>query len=210
MKMGGTKLQEAGVILKDKVGRAENKAMDGKQNDPGADVGEETEPTVSDSPDSDSATMTEEQQLEQLQLEKEEMVALAQRVQADFDNYRKRMSTEKEEIRAFALFDFMTAMIPILDDFDHALKTATERGVSGTYVEGMEMIRKKILQLFEQQGVTEIEAHGQVFDPHYHEAAMQTDEGEAEPNTVIEVFRKGYIMKGRILRPAVVKVHKGT
>lgn len=197
--------------MKDKIGGAENEAVDEKQDFSGADAGEEREPTVADdSPGSDAAAMAVEQQLERLQLEKEEMIALAQRVQADFDNYRKRMSTEKEEIRAFALFDFMTVMIPILDDFDHALETATGGGVSGTYVEGMEMIRKKILQLFEQQGVTEIEARGQVFDPHYHEAAMQTDEGEGEPGTVIEVFRKGYIMKGRILRPAVVKVYKGT
>ncbi|MFY9115360.1 MAG: nucleotide exchange factor GrpE [Dethiobacteria bacterium] len=203
--------------MKDKVDGAENKVGEEVRND--SDTGrcggadevaeiEEEAATVSGRTEEDAAAVTTEQ-LEKLQREKAEMVALAQRVQADFDNYRKRMATEKEEIRAYALFDFMAAMIPILDDFDQAMKTASEEEVPGTYVEGLEMIRKKILQLFEQQGVSEIEAQGRVFDPHYHEAVMQTDEGEGEPNTVVDEFRKGYIMKGRILRPAVVKVYKG-
>lgn len=159
----------------------------------------------------DKETETEllKKDLETLRMEKDEVVGLLQRVKADFDNYRKRTVAEKEEIRSYALFDFVCKIIPVLDNLDRAMESAENKDVPKTYIEGLDMIRKQISQLLEQHGVSPIDALGCSFDPHFHEAVMQTDEGENEPNTVVEEFQRGYVMKDRVLRPAMVKVYTG-
>ncbi len=165
---------------------------------------EETEETVED----EERIKCLKEELEVLRREKRETIELLQRIQADFDNFRKRTAAEKEEIRAYSLFDFIGKIIPVLDNLDRALDSAKNKEVPHTYIEGLDMIRKQISQLLEQQGVSPIEAKGCIFDPHFHEAVLQSEEGEGEPNTVVEELQRGYVMKGRILRPAMVKVCK--
>lgn len=146
---------------------------------------------------------------ERLMDEKEELLALLQRVKADFDNYRKRARVAQEDARFNALYTFIDKLLPVIDNMDRALLLAQKEGVPASYVEGAEMIRKQLWQLLEQEGVTAIEAMGREFDPNYHDAVMQVQEGEAEPNTVVEELQKGYVMKGRVIRPSMVKVSSG-
>lgn len=150
------------------------------------------------------------QKLEKLLKEKEEALNLVQRVKADYDNYRKRAAAEKEETRFHALCDFMGEMLPIIDNLERALQAAQEdENVPDTHVEGINMIYKQISQLMDKHGVCCMDAEGCTFDPRYHQAVMQQEEGDYEPQTVVEELQKGYMMKDRILRPSMVKVYTG-
>jgi len=150
-----------------------------------------------------------QEQLEYLKKEKEETTEMLQRVKADFDNYRKRTRKEKEEAGVNAVFEFVQKILPVVDNIERALENARKEEVGSSFVEGLEMIKKQLLQVMEQEGITPVEPEGEEFDPSLHEAVMKTEEGEGEPNTVVEVFQKGYTMQGRVLRPAMVRVLVG-
>ncbi len=145
-------------------------------------------------------------QLETLKREKDEVTTLLQRVKADFDNFRRRTRAEKEEAGFDAVCGFVSKLLPVMDNIERALESANREEVASSFVEGLEMIKKQMEQILEQEGVTTIEAEGETFDPTVHEAVMSTEEGDFPSNTVVEVFQKGYLMKGRVLRPAMVKV----
>ncbi len=139
--------------------------------------------------------------------EKEELVSLVQRKQADLDNFRRISRMKEEEIRTYGLFNFLEKLLPVLDNMERALVTAREdEGVPESHLKGLLMIRKQLLQLLEQEGVVEIEAVGKQFDPHYHDAVMQTAAGGGDPGSVVEELQKGYLYKDRVLRHAKVKV----
>lgn len=139
--------------------------------------------------------------------EKEELVSLVQRKQADLDNFRRISRMKEEEIRTYGLFNFLEKLLPVLDNMERALVTAREdEGVPESHLKGLLMIRKQLLQLLEQEGVVEIEAVGKQFDPHYHDAVMQTAVGGGDPGSVVEELQKGYLYKDRVLRHAKVKV----
>lgn len=143
----------------------------------------------------------------QWQQEKEELLDRIKRKQADLDNLRRIGKLEQVEARDYALHDFLSRLLPVLDNIERALESARAADdVSQAYVEGLEMIQKQILQLLEQEGVSVIEACGTLFDPHCHHAVMQVESGEGEPGTVLEELQKGYRHRQRILRPAMVKV----
>ncbi len=150
-----------------------------------------------------------EERLEALSREKEEVTGLLQRVKADFDNYRKRARVEKEEAGRYALFELMRKLLPVVDNIERAMESAGREEVGESFIEGMSMIKKQLLQIMEQEGVAEIEAEGKEFDPNLHEAVMTTEEEGVKANTVVEVFQKGYLMNDRVLRPAMVKVSSG-
>jgi molecular chaperone GrpE len=147
-----------------------------------------------------------EREKEALVREKEELIDLLQRERAGFDNYRRISRAGQEEAREYGLHDFLSRLLPVLDNLERALQSARGEEVPATYVEGLEIINRQLLQLLEQEGASPMETLGQVFDPHYHHAVMQTSEGEAEPGTIVEELQKGYLYKKKVLRPALVKV----
>lgn len=139
--------------------------------------------------------------------QKEELIELVQRKQADLDNFRRISRRKEEEIRSYGLFDFLEKLLPVLDNLERALDTAYGEGdVPETHCQGLEMIRKQLLQLLEQEGVEPITALGQAFDPHFHEAVICSAEAGGEPGSVVEEVQKGYLYKERVLRPAKVAV----
>lgn len=139
--------------------------------------------------------------------EKEELVSLVQRKQADLDNFRRISRMKEEEIRTYGLFNFLEKLLPVLDNMERALVTAREdEGVPESHLKGLLMIRKQLLQLLEQEGVEPVKALGEVFDPHFHEAVLQIPGGRGEPGSVIEEIQKGYLYKERVLRPSRVAV----
>lgn len=147
-----------------------------------------------------------EREKEALEREKEELINLLQRERAGFDNFRRISRAERDEAREYGLFDFLCRLLPVLDNLERALQSGCGENVPASYVEGLEIINRQLLQLLEQEGVTPLAALGEPFDPHYHHAVMQTNEGEAEPGTVVEELQKGYLYKKKVLRPALVKV----
>lgn len=139
-------------------------------------------------------------ELEQALKKADEYKDLAQRVQAEFDNYRKRNNEAVKVARNDATDDVISKLFPVLDNFERGISA-----VEDSARQGMELIYKQIVGILEKYEVKEIEALGAEFNPEYHHAIAKCDDGEKE-NVVVEVFQKGYIRKNKVLRPAMVKV----
>lgn len=127
------------------------------------------------------------------------------RLQADFENFRKRVVKEREETFLFALEELMMQLITIIDDFERALDSFKAGDLDGKYVEGLEMVYNNFLEVLNKNGLTEIEATNCIFDPNYHHAVMQ-EEAEDDDNMIKEIFQKGYMLNTKVIRPCMVKV----
>lgn len=136
----------------------------------------------------------------------EDYLANWQRTQADFMNYKRRVEQERDDIRKHAKADLMLNLLPVLDDFERALANVSSDAVGHTWVNGVELIQRKLKSTLEASGLSEIKAVGEVFDPNIHEAAMQV---EGDEGKVIGEIRKGYRLHDRVLRPSMVKVGQG-
>ncbi len=127
-----------------------------------------------------------------------------QRLQAEFDNYRKRVLKEQTRAVEMASEPFVRRLLEVLDEFELALMAAERSPDFAKFLKGVELVYAKMQDILRAEGVQPIEAEGKPFDPELHEALMQTEE-EGDPY-VADVFRQGYVMRGRVLRPAGVKV----
>ena len=130
------------------------------------------------------------------------------RLQAEFDNYRKRMAREKAEFLKFAHEGLVLDFLPILDNLERALSAARAEAGSTPLIEGIEMISRLFRSALEKAGVRPIETVGKPFDPTYPQAVAQVESSEEEANLVVEEIQKGYLIEGRVLRPAMVKVSR--
>jgi molecular chaperone GrpE len=129
-----------------------------------------------------------------------------QRSQADFENYVKRAEQEKSETVKFANRVLILDLLPILDDFERALASLPVELDGQNWTEGMKLIYNKLKAVLETQGLAEIRARGEYFDPYFHEAAGQID---GEEGIIVEEVRKGYKFKDKLLRPSIVMVGQG-
>jgi molecular chaperone GrpE len=139
--------------------------------------------------------------------EVEEYRAHLQRLQAEFDNYRKRVLREQTTAVEMAAEPVMRRLLEVLDDFELALMHAAEDVDQDRLLKGVELVYAKLVDALGAEGLERIEAEGEPFDPSLHEALMQTGEGDGEPR-VAEVFRPGYTLRGRVIRPAGVRVER--
>jgi molecular chaperone GrpE len=128
-----------------------------------------------------------------------------QRLQAEFDNYRNRVKRELAEARERGAEPVVRRLLEVLDDFELALMHATEKPDLDRFLHGVELVYAKLLDSLKSEGLERMKAEGTPFDPLYHEALIQTGEGDGEP-VVVDVLRPGYTLKGRVLRPAGVRV----
>ena len=140
-------------------------------------------------------------------------LASAQKWQAEFENYRKRQERDLADMRVRAGERIVTELIPVLDDLDRAIEHTVASAASGGELEhllaGVEMVRTRILAVFEKEGVQVIDPFGAAFDPNMHHAVGQREDLELPEHTVVEVYQKGYLMGGRVVRPAMVMVSAG-
>ncbi len=132
---------------------------------------------------------------------------VALRSAADFDNFRKRVAREREEAVRFGNQDLLEQLLPILDNFEMGMLAAAQDQQSMIYI-GMDMVRKQLADFLAQNGVTEVQALGQAFDPNLHEAVSEEESSEAEEGTVLRVLRRGFRLRERLMRPATVVVAK--
>ena len=142
----------------------------------------------------------------ELQTLKEERDSLYDRLlrkQAEFENYRKRVERERAEFVQFASSELMKEMLNAMDSYELALRNAA---VDATVRQGFELIYKQLQDTLARFGLKAIEAKGQKFDPNFHQAVSTQATDEVEENTVLEEMRKGYLLHGRLLRPAMVSV----
>lgn len=128
------------------------------------------------------------------------------RAYADTDNTRKRLIREAETAKKYRFQSAALELLPILDNMERALDVKPENEEAATFVKGFEMIRTQLVNALNNEGVKEIEALNQPFDANFMQALMTEKKEGVEPGTVIEVLQKGYKLKDRILRPALVKV----
>jgi molecular chaperone GrpE len=143
-----------------------------------------------------------EADLEELSRERDDFRELAQRVQADFENYRKRMLREQTDKMERANESLIEQLLSVLDSFELALANVSE--TDEKVRKGVELVYAELLGVLEKAGLERIDALGKPFDPHEHEAVAQED-GDGEP-VVCDILRSGYRLKGRVLRPATVRV----
>ncbi len=126
---------------------------------------------------------------------------------AEFENYRKRVERERREQVEYAASDVLSDLLPLVDDMERALAADSSTGVDA-YRKGVELIHKQMLDLLRRRGVTPIEAVGQQFDPHLHQAVTHEAVPGHPEGEVVEEFRRGYKLRDRLLRPSMVKVAK--
>jgi molecular chaperone GrpE len=142
-------------------------------------------------------------EVEKLKAERDALLDRLARLQAEFDNARKRAVREQQEFREFAAADVIKNILPILDSFERALKAP---GGAGEFRSGIELIYRQFQDALQKMGVQPIPAVGQMFDPRVHEAIEMVDSTEVEDHHVLDEFQRGYKYKERMLRPAMVRV----
>jgi molecular chaperone GrpE len=149
-----------------------------------------------------------EAELENLKAEKATYLDRLARLQAEFDNYRKRAAKEQQDFRDYALADALKQVLPILDSLDRALKT--ENASTDDFRAGVDLIDRQFHDVLSRLGVEPIQAAGQPFDPNMHQAIQMVDTDEVAENHVVDELQRGYKIKDRLLRPAMVRVAQNT
>jgi molecular chaperone GrpE len=140
---------------------------------------------------------------DQLASEKNDFQDRLMRARAEFDNARKRMERERSDYLQFAAMDLVRDLLPMLDDFERALKVET---ADANYAKGVELIYQRLYDTLKKMGLEPIESAGKPFDPNIHQAVERVPTEEAEDQTVLGEFQRGYNFKGKLLRPAMVRV----
>ena len=177
-----------------------------QDKDLGTDKNEEVnEPkTNNESKTNEVENLKKELELKENELKK--YIDTAQRLKAEFDNYKKRTSKEKSQLYVDITADIVSRVIPILDNLERALSSTYESKDFDTLAEGIELIIKQFKEILKKEGVEEIKAEGEKFDPNLHDAVMHVEDDSIGENTVMEVFQKGYKIDDKIVRHSVVKV----
>ena len=134
----------------------------------------------------------------------EELTDDLQRLQAEFENYKKRTDRDKEDFKCYSEAEMIKQILPIIDNFELALKNT---GNHDEFVKGIELVYSQLFQMLEDKGVKKIECVGKRFDPHVHEALL-SEESDKEEGIILEELQKGFMIKDRVLRHAKVKVAK--
>ncbi len=150
-----------------------------------------------------------EHDLEQARREAAQHLEAAQRIQAEFDNYRKRVAREAEDIRRRAGQRIVEELLPVLDNLERAIDHTTAGGDLEHLLTGVEMVHQQIRDVFGKEGVEVLDPFGAAFDPNLHQAVGQREDAEVPEGTVLDVYQKGYLMNGRVVRPAMVVVSTG-
>jgi molecular chaperone GrpE len=154
--------------------------------------------------------LAEVQALKRALAEKEAAYADAdaqmRRLAADFENYRRRQGQERENLTKFAGERILERFIEVMDNFERALTAGQKATNTEDVLKGVDMIHRQLKDFLVKEGVSPMDAQGQVFDPNQHEAVVQTDVEDVPDQTVLEEFRKGYMLNGRVLRHAMVRI----
>ena len=174
---------------------------------------ENDEDKSSDQP-TDTLEKEEAESTETLQKEKDKLVEEIEQLkdrllrnQAEFENFKRRTQKEKTAERKYKAEELALELLPILDNFERALQTDVSEENKG-FVEGMQMVYNQLQTALKSQGVEQIETVNKEFDPTYHHAVMQIEDEKFESNIIVEELQKGYMLKDKVIRPAMVKVNK--
>jgi molecular chaperone GrpE len=191
---GKTEMQNAGIDLEHELPPAENNDDSRPASASQTSVG-----TIANGTSEMSA------ELEKVKAERDSLLDRLARAQAEFENARRRATKEQQEYRDFAISDAIKSLLPVIDSFERALRVKSD---SKDFRNGIELIYKQLQDAFAKLGVRAVPAQGEPFDPHYHEAIEMVETTDAPDHHVIEELQRGYKLKDRLLRPAMVRVAK--
>lgn len=181
---------------------AELTPLDAEHELPAADdVGDDQKSRASESV---TARPSEGSPLETLRAERDSLVDRLARLQAEFENARRRMAQEQQNFREYASADTIKTLLPVLDSFERALQIGAAE--KSEFQDGIELIYRQLQDALAKLGLRPVRAKGEVFDPHLHEAVEMVDTTEANDHEVLEELQRGYRLKDRLLRPAMVRV----
>lgn len=181
---------------------------------------EENKETLKNKNKTEKKEHKEKRKEEKVELTKEEIVAMNKKLsdaeerylrsQADLINYRKRKDEETNKMLKYANEGLILEILPILDNFERAIKMDDDNleDEVSKFLSGMKMVYSSLKSTLEKYGVTEIDALGKTFDPKLHEAVMTESNDKKEKDVILEVYQKGYMLKDKVIRPAMVKVNK--
>ncbi len=179
---------------------------------------ETAEETVVEEIFAEEAEKAPEIEMDELQLANEKIAELEAkidemdnrylRLQADFDNSRRRAKLDMEAAQKYRVQSLASNLLQALDNFERAMKVEVDQEQAKSLLQGMDMIYNGIVGALKSEGVEAIESVGKEFDPHLHQAVMQVQDENFDSNIVVEEFQKGYVLKDRVIRPAMVKVNE--
>ena len=175
-----------------------DEAEEAEEAENAASESAETEAENKDSQDEAAA------QIEKLTAELKEKEERVLRLQADFENFRRRTSKEKEELSAVVTQGMLKDMLPLLDNFERAMVAEAKDGEA--FQKGVEMIFTQFTEILKKNGLEHIEVEGQKFDPNFHQAVMRVQNADMEDDDIAQELQKGYMVKGRVIRPSMVQV----
>ncbi|HEU5411207.1 MAG TPA: nucleotide exchange factor GrpE [Candidatus Acidoferrales bacterium] len=179
----------------------ENNQQDEREQNSSADGGA-VNPSVIEGPSVEKIVSDE---LEKLAAEKSDLKNTLIRLQADFDNYRKRTDRERHSERHRGAEVIVESILPVLDGFERAISSHRD-AAHNEYREGFQLIRKQLLDALSKHGLQKIDAVGKPFDPNFHHAIERVETSEQPDDAVLEELQSGYIFHGKVLRPAMVRV----
>lgn len=128
------------------------------------------------------------------------------RLNAEFQNYKRRVEKEKTDLLKYGSEKLMTELLPVIDNFSRALSMGAMENADQKFIDGLSMIQKSLEEFMTKNGVKKIDAAGEAFDPQLHHAVMTEEREGCEPDTVIEILQEGYTLNDRVIRPSMVKV----
>lgn len=195
--------------MKDELKKKDEQRLDEMQQEideaaakTGTDDGEA--PEASDQEENTDLNTEAAQQDDKFAAELKEKEERILRLQADFDNFRRRTAKEKEEISAVVTQGILKDMLPLLDNFERAM--AAEKTDGEAFQKGVEMIFTQFGETLRKNGLEKIETAGKKFDPNFHQAVMRVQNEELEDDDIAQELQKGYMVKGRVIRPSMVQV----
>ncbi|KMK75940.1 protein GrpE [Alkalihalobacillus pseudalcaliphilus] len=166
---------------------------------------ETSEETTDDSTD-ENARQVNSREVE-LELQVADLNQRILRVQADYDNFRRRSREEKESAAKYRSQNVIEGLLPVLDNFERALLVEPENEEAKSLLTGMEMVYRQLQEALKNEGIEVIPTVGENFDPHRHQAVMQVEEEGYESNQIVAELQKGYLLKDKVIRPSMVKVN---
>jgi molecular chaperone GrpE len=167
-----------------------------------------TEETMTEEKEESAEAVVSQEAFQSLEKDYEALKEKMLRLSAEYDNFRKRTQREKAADLKYKAQDLATDLVPVVDNFERALQAKPDEKSVDSFYEGMQMIYRQLMQALNQAGVEEIETEGATFDPNFHQAVMQVEDEQYDSQAIVETLQKGYRLKDRVIRPAMVKVNQ--
>jgi molecular chaperone GrpE len=165
--------------------------------------------------DEENNELNQENEIQLLVKENEELKAKIEeaenrilRLQADYENSRRRAKLDLAATEKYKSQSLITGLLPAIDNFERALQIEADNEQTKSVLQGVEMVYRSLLDALKAEGAEQIEAVGKEFDPNLHQAIMQVEDANFDSNIVVEELQKGYILKDRVIRPSMVKVNQ--